>query len=379
MVKISLAAALLLAVSDAVSLTKLTCDAVTLTKVTDADTLEDLTKAVENVADIDQAFSDDDASDADADSDHASADDSEHDDDDDTASEQLTLTEQFEQTLADIKGPDIKGRPLFIGDSDIEGWRTNQFGEGIGTEPGKSASGFLLPGSNNVGVGGATCAEVKGWVSDALTKLEPSFVVIVCGENDINTDNDTEEEDRADTNQAFADFKTAYELIAETGVRAYTVSTKPEPGTKELHSEYEAYDALVLGLARELSLIPPYDTPLVIIDSYNGFKALGNPDSLYNSDELYDGDTGEFLGPEAIDANGIYHMGLLHMGPSGYERWAAWLGTAVNNPNTGCLKWLSCECAEYSAQEAIFEPAGISVAIAEGDDSASCTESDDDY
>merc|ERR1740139_1727603 len=130
MVKISLAAALLLAVSDAVSLTKLTCDAVTLTKVTDADTLEDLTKAVENVADIDQAFSDDDASDADADadaehadSDHASADDSEHDDDDDTASEQLTLTEQFEQTLADIKGPDIKGRPLFIGDSDIEGWR----------------------------------------------------------------------------------------------------------------------------------------------------------------------------------------------------------------------------------------------------------------
>merc|ERR1711957_96647 len=121
MVKISLAAALLLAVSDAVSLTKLTCDAVTLTKVTDADTLEDLTKAVENVADIDQAFSDDDASDADADSDHASADDSEHDDDDDTASEQLTLTEQFEQTLADIKGPDIKGRPLFIGDSDIEG------------------------------------------------------------------------------------------------------------------------------------------------------------------------------------------------------------------------------------------------------------------
>merc|ERR1711957_1150812 len=323
----------------------------------EADATEAEADATDADADADRAHADADRAHADAvhaDADHASADDSEHDDDDDTASEQLTLTEQFEQTLADIKGPDIKGRPLFIGDSDIEGWRTNQFGEGIGTEPGKSASGFLLPGSNNVGVGGATCAEVKGWVSDALTKLEPSFVVIVCGENDINTDNDTEEEDRADTNQAFADFKTAYELIAETGVRAYTVSTKPEPGTKELHSEYEAYDALVLGLARELSLIPPYDTPLVIIDSYNGFKALGNPDSLYLSDKL-------------------------HMAPSGYERWAAWLGTAVNTPNTGCLKWLSCECAEYSAQEAIFEPAGISVAIAEGEDSASCTESDDDY
>ena len=234
------------------------------------------------------------------------------------------LTEQFEQTLADIKGPDIKGRPLFIGDSDIEGWRTNN---GIDTEPGKSASGFLLPGSYNVGVGGATCADVKGWVSDALTKLEPSFVVIVCGENDLA--------DHAVPNQAFADFKTVYELIAETGVRTYTVSTKPEPETKALHSEYEAYDALVLGLARELSLIPQkrskgepkrYDPPLVIIDSYNGFKALGNPDSLYHSDEL----------PEA-----------LHMGPSGYERWAAWLGTAVNSTDTGCLQWLSCKCAEY--------------------------------
>ena len=223
-----------------------------------------------------------------------------------------TLTDEFQQTLARLN---IKGRPLFIGDSDIEGWRTNN---GIGTEPGMSASGLLLRGSNNVGVGGATCADVKDWVSDALTKLEPSFVVIVCGENDLA--------DHAVPNQAFADFKTAYELIAETGVRTYTVSTKPEPGTKELHSEYEAYDALVLGLARELSLIPPYDTPLVIIDSYNGFKALGNPDSLYHSDEL----------PEA-----------LHMGPSGYERWAAWLGTAVNSTDTGCLQWLSCKCAEY--------------------------------
>ena len=218
-----------------------------------------------------------------------------------------TLTDEFQQTLARLN---IKGRPLFIGDSDIEGWRTNN----DIAEPGMSASGFLLRGSNNVGVGGATCADVKDWVSDALTKLEPSFVVIVCGENDLA--------DHAVPNQAFADFKTVYELIAETGVRTYTVSTKPEPETKALHSEYEAYDALVLGLARELSLIPPYDTPLVIIDSYNGFKALGNPDSLYHSDEL-------------------------HMGPSGYERWAAWLGTAVNSPNTGCLQWLSCKCAEY--------------------------------
>ena len=50
------------------------------------------------------------------------------------------------------------------------------------------------------------------------------------------------------------------------------------------------------------------------------------------------------------DKDSLYHSDKLHMAPSGYERWAAWLGTAVNNPNTGCLKWLSCECAEYSAQ-----------------------------
>ena len=50
------------------------------------------------------------------------------------------------------------------------------------------------------------------------------------------------------------------------------------------------------------------------------------------------------------DKDSLYHSDKLHMAPSGYERWAAWLGTAVNNPNTGCLKWLSWECAEYSAQ-----------------------------
>ena len=47
------------------------------------------------------------------------------------------------------------------------------------------------------------------------------------------------------------------------------------------------------------------------------------------------------------DKDSLYHSDKLHMAPSGYERWAAWLGTAVNSPNTGCLQWLSCKCAEY--------------------------------
>jgi len=212
------------------------------------------------------------------------------------------LRPQFDANLARAT---VKGRALFIGDSDVEYWAP-------GNTAAPNDSGSVLRGSNNVGVGGATCAEVKNWAPDALAKLAPSTVVLVCGENDLDGTS-------AVTEQAFADFKSIYELIAATGARTFTLSPKPEPGTTDLHEQYRAYAALVLAHARDEAQSPA--ASLVAIDSYGGFEDLGNPASLYHSDQL-------------------------HLSPSGYARWAEWLGAAVDSTNLACFSWRSGACAE---------------------------------
>ena len=64
------------------------------------------------------------------------------------------------------------------------------------------------------------------------------------------------------------------------------------------------------------------EPPLVMIDSYEGFEDLGNPNSLYDKD-------------------------LLHL-DEGYYYWTEWTKDAVNNADGGspCTVWQSYECAQ---------------------------------
>ena len=58
------------------------------------------------------------------------------------------------------------------------------------------------------------------------------------------------------------------------------MSTKNEPSTSEHWESHAAYDALLLDLARSLN------GPLAVVDVNTGFQLLGNPISLFASDEL---------------------------------------------------------------------------------------------
>eukprot|EP00854_Cymbomonas_tetramitiformis_P004143 gene4143-5121_t len=137
------------------------------------------------------------------------------------------------------------GRTLFIGDSDIDYWDTSSY----------------FPGTYNVGVGGYTCKDVKGEVENLLSVLQPSKVVLVCGENDLSSG--------ASVSKTFDRLEAVVTKIIEASATVVFIGTKPEPATSSLHDEYQEYDQLVRNHARALasgSSIPP----LTMIDSYNG-------------------------------------------------------------------------------------------------------------
>ncbi len=178
---------------------------------------------------------------------------------------------------------------LFEGDSDVELWDT---------------SGY--PDSHNVGVGGAVCADVLDTIDDTLQTYQPSVVVLVCGENDLWGQ---------DVSDTFDDVSAVFERIQASGATTYYMGTKPEPSTTSLHDEYRAYDTRISEHAARLA--SDGDTPLVMIDVYRGFQAEGNPDSLYQSDEL-------------------------HLSEEGYALWDSWLTTALDDDT--CIMWESGEC-----------------------------------
>lgn len=179
----------------------------------------------------------------------------------------------------------VLGKTLFLGDSDIEGWNIN--------EP--------VPGSYNLGVGGATCADVFSWSEQALNLLSPKRVVLVCGENDLWD---------YSVSRTFTDFqKVVNKLIEGGGVEKIVyMSTKPEPDTKELHNKYQLLDAKIKEFALATS-------QLTLVDSYNGFLDLGNPNNLYQSD-------------------------LLHLSSKGYALWDSWVVSALNDDQQ-CSYWRS--------------------------------------
>lgn len=114
---------------------------------------------------------------------------------------------------------------LFVGDSDIDYWQTSpQFVD-----------------SENIGFGGYTCEDVVGEI-DAYqaTFGTPATVVLVCGENDL-----------AYGSSVAATFNFFKEIVAKANAAGGTVihfGTKPEPDTRSLHDEYEAYDAKIRDL-----------------------------------------------------------------------------------------------------------------------------------
>lgn len=196
---------------------------------------------------------------------------------------------------------------MFVGDSDIEGWET--------------ADAFA--NSKNVGVGGWTCKNVLKKIDGFLAAHAPDWVVLVCGENDLGAGTSPK--------LAASRYAKVVEKIAAAGARVVYMGTKPEPSTKKLHAKYREYDALNFALAANLAssaaglnAVPP----LVTVDVYKGFEAVGNGLELYENDRL-------------------------HLDPPGYALWTAWAQAAMHRTESGtCYKWLSNTCAAASSNDA---------------------------
>ena len=179
---------------------------------------------------------------------------------------------------------------LFIGDSDIEEWDTSQFID-----------------SSNIGEGGSTCNNTLSSIDEVLEQYTPVHVVIVCGENDLSEERTVEE--------TFEDFQDIVNKIIESGASVTYMGTKPEPGTTELHTQYRDYDSRIQDFAENLA--NNSYSPLNVVDVYQGFEDIGNPNSLYQDDEL-------------------------HLSLEGYGYWNQWLAQVSNNSE--CIIWQSQEC-----------------------------------
>jgi len=74
--------------------------------------------------------------------------------------------------------PVEQGQVVFLGDSHIDNWRGWPEEYGV-------ASGDIVSGSQNFGVGGAACIEILAWIQTVLEATNPETVVFSCGVNDI--------------------------------------------------------------------------------------------------------------------------------------------------------------------------------------------------
>jgi len=181
---------------------------------------------------------------------------------------------------------------LFVGDSDIDYWD----------------SAVAFPGSFNVGVGGYTTTDVKNEVNTWVQELDPTWVIIVVGENDLNGN-------RAVTNAALVRFKQIVDAFIADGARVIYLGTKPEPGTLwKVKREYKVYDAQLRAYAAEKS--PNFQ----MIDVFKSFTNFTNKAELYNSDKV-------------------------HMSRLGYQFWNGWVKLAIAS-NTSCILWRDGVCTK---------------------------------
>lgn len=162
----------------------------------------------------------------------------------------------------------------------------------------------LYPASYNVGVGGDTCADVVNRAADIISVLKPSKITIICGENDLASGSSVE--------TAFSIFTAAVELYNAAGVEVIYIGTKPEPDTTSLHNDYRQYDTKIKAYTT--------NRQLTMIDLYNSFEDLGNPSTLYISDNL-------------------------HMSELGYSHVASWLNIELAD-TSGCDVWRSGVCTQ---------------------------------
>jgi len=193
------------------------------------------------------------------------------------------------------------GGTLFVGDSDIDYWST---------------SGETVPGSFNIGIGGDTCVGILDYIDDVMEEMEPRQVVLVCGENDL--------EEGYSVQATFENFKSIADKIIAAGSKLLFLGTKPEPDTSSLHRKYVQYDNRIAAYARTLAVDadgngePP---PITFIDVYSAFENIGNPKSLYASDDL-------------------------HLSSNGYSLWDEWTSQALSDDvgSRSCIIWSSGEC-----------------------------------
>ena len=181
---------------------------------------------------------------------------------------------------------------LFVGDSDIDYWD----------------SAVAFPGSFNVGVGGYTTKDVVKEVDQWVADLSPTWVVIVCGENDLNGQ-------RKQTTKAFNRFKTIVSKFMGDGAGVIYLGTKPEPDSKSLYGEYQFYDASIRGFATAQAKESPGKFQMIDV-----FRSFTSEAELYNSDEL-------------------------HMSLQGYKFWNGWVKLAMES-TTPCVLWMDGVCLE---------------------------------
>jgi lysophospholipase L1-like esterase len=182
-------------------------------------------------------------------------------------------------------------RILFIGDSDADFWVTEHFANSV-----------------NVAVGGYTCKDAQNYLADMLDAFKPEWVSIVCGENDLASGTSA-----AKTSERMAGI--ADDVVA-AGAKMLIWGCKPEPDTKSLHKKYRDYDASLRSMAESRG------GDVVFVDVYPAFEAIGNPYSLYQSDEL-------------------------HLSAEGYRLWDAWAKAAFAD-TTGCVIWQGGACTSGS-------------------------------
>ena len=193
--------------------------------------------------------------------------------------------------------PSTTSGVLFLGDSDIENWDTDEY----------------IPGSSNAGKGGDTCKDVLKRANRELSRHQPQWVVLVCGENDMGGG--------SSAGGAFRQWKKVVKKVTSSGARVLYIGTKPEPDTKPLHKKYRQFDAKIRRFAtKKASTTPEGELPkIVMVDSYAGFVDEGNSNSLYDKD-------------------------MLHLSDEGYALWERWTTQALSDEDASCVEWRSGEC-----------------------------------